>query len=258
MVVPNLQDSYLALPLVGVKLPVFGLCFGTAFVLGIIFGFRYLVPKYELNREKSLTWLALCCGFGAAGGHWVDLIFYRPHVPFFAGGNWLRFFDGLASTGAFSGAVLGSALFCWVWRERPWPYFAMGFEGCAMIWAVGRLGCALIHDHLGAPTTFFLGVLLPDGSVRHDLGLYEFLFLAVFVSPYVWKRRHDKPQPLVSIRAIAWRYGAFRFLVDFLRPEPRYLGLTFAQYFSCGLLVIVMSSLWVERFGFKRWRGARA
>jgi prolipoprotein diacylglyceryltransferase len=97
-----------------------------------------------------------------------------------------------------------------------------------------------------------MGIQFADGTVRHDLGFYEFLFLAVFVTPYVWRRRNEPAAPWNAVVAIGMRYGAFRFCLDFLRLEPRFLGLTFAQYFCLGLLLaaVVVSSRDI------RWRSA--
>ena len=43
-------------------------------------------------------------------------------------------------------------------------------------WMIGRLGCALIHDHVGQASTGCLTVRFPAGSA-YDLGVLEFLFL---------------------------------------------------------------------------------
>jgi len=49
---------------------------------------------------------------------------------------------------------------------------------------IGRIGCILINDHQGAATNLPWGILWPDGTLRHPVGIYEMLvgfgLLAVF------------------------------------------------------------------------------
>lgn len=222
----------------GIGLPVFGFFFGLGILLGIVYIVVYGEKKHGLPRHRILHWLAISTVTTLAFAHWVELLFYRPELSFFEGGRWLRFFDGIASTGAMAGALLGSAIFVVLFRAPIASYYAVGFEGCALVWGIGRIGCALLNEHLAGPTTFFLGVRFPDGSVRHDLGLYECVYLLSVLTPYVWRRRNAPADPVGMISAISLAYGAFRFLIDFLRPEVRYAGLTFAQYFSLFLVAL--------------------
>ena len=71
----------------------------------------------------------------------------------------------------------------------------------------------------------------------HDLGLYEFLFLALLVVPafIIWSRR---PRPVgFFLVAFAWLYLPVRFCLDTLRvADARYLGLTPAQWVSAVIM----------------------
>ncbi len=224
------------IPILG--LPVFGFFVGTSILVGLVYVFTYGARKYQISRQLMLHWLAISTVATAAGAHWVELLFYRPDLPFFENGNWLKFFDGIASTGATAGALIGTGIFVRLFRVPMAPFYAVGFEGWALVWFIGRIGCALLNEHLGGVTTFFLGVRMPDGLTYHDLGLYECLFLFFFLTLYVWRRRNAAPDALGMVATTSFRYGIFRFFLDYLRPEPRYFSLTFAQYFSLFLLVL--------------------
>jgi phosphatidylglycerol:prolipoprotein diacylglycerol transferase len=102
-------------------------------------------------------------------------------------------------------------------------------------WVFGRLGCTLVHDHVGTPSTFLLAVRFPNGP-RHDLGLYEFLYtLVVLVPAVVVLDRRQRP-PGTSVAVLALMYAPVRFLLDFLRQtdlpgaDVRHHALTVAQY----------------------------
>ncbi len=100
---------------------------------------------------------------------------------------------------------------------------------------VGRIGCFLIHDHPGTLTHFVLGVRYPDGSTRHDLGLY--LSLLGFATGGLFLFLHRKP------RTQGFWFGTYmmieggsRFYLDFFRVvDTRYFGLTPTQYFAIPL-----------------------
>src|SRR5262249_13518291 len=113
-------------------------------------------------------------------------------------------------------------------------------------WVCGRLGCALVHDHVGTPSEFVLAVRFPNGP-RHDLGLYEFLYTVVILVPAVVILDRRSSPPGTSVAVLALLYAPVRFLLDFLRQtdlsgaDVRYHGLTVAQYGSIVLAGIGLS-----------------
>jgi len=124
---------------------------------------------------------------------------------------------GLASNGAIIGGLAGGIAYCWVQRIS-WARaltlldiaaFAAPFAG-----AVGRLGCALAHDHRGLPSEGWFGVHFPEGG-RYDLGLMDLAFLSALCAVFIALAR--KPRPSLFFMGIAaLSYGAFRICrVDF-------------------------------------------
>ncbi|HET9554176.1 MAG TPA: prolipoprotein diacylglyceryl transferase family protein, partial [Anaeromyxobacteraceae bacterium] len=113
---------------------------------------------------------AIALAGGLVGAHLVHLLAYHPEE---LADPWvlLRLGDGLSSMGGLAGGV-AAALF--LFRGRRPGLLAYGDAlalGLAPGWAVGRVGCALVHDHPGRLTTSPLAVAFPDG-LRHDLGAY--------------------------------------------------------------------------------------
>jgi phosphatidylglycerol:prolipoprotein diacylglycerol transferase len=97
--------------------------------------------------------------------------------------------------------------------------------------AVGRLGCALQHDHPGVSSTHWLAVRFPDGP-RFDLGLLEFLYVSVVAGLFAWLDRRPRPDGFY-IGLFFAVYGPVRFAMDVLRVgEARYAGWTPGQYLS--------------------------
>jgi len=162
----------------------------------------------------------------------------------------LAFWNGMSSLGGLAGAFLGLAFYYHRLGRRSWlPVADVLVQALVIGWVFGRLGCALIHDHVGRPSAFWLAVRFPDGS-RHDLGLYELLYTVIVLVPAVIVLNRKTRPPGATVAAIALLYGPARFVLDFLRnsdlpgADVRYSGLTLAQY---GCIVLTAVGLAIAR-----------
>jgi phosphatidylglycerol---prolipoprotein diacylglyceryl transferase len=175
--------------------------------------------------------------------------------------NWplgLRIWDGISSYGGFLGGAIGFALYVW-WKRLPARLFAdLTIIGLLVAFTIGRLGCTTVNDHIGAavdPNAWY--AFLAQDYVRADnlgnladiypgtstyirawnLGLLEFFYLVPVNIVVLWLAfRPSKRLPAGFITVLTGvLYAPVRFFLDFLRLEdtdPRYLGLTFAQWAS--------------------------
>lgn len=106
---------------------------------------------------------------------------------------------------------------------------------------IGRIGCFLIHDHPGTLTHFILGVKYPDGTIRHDHGLYlSIIGFLIFILFFILGRKNRKPGFFLG----SWLVidGTARFFLDFFRLDIKYFGLTPTQWV---LFVIVGIGIWI-------------
>jgi phosphatidylglycerol:prolipoprotein diacylglycerol transferase len=142
---------------------------------------------------------------------------------------------GMSSFGGFAGGLAGAFLY---FRRlgRPWLADAdILTEALVVSWIFGRLGCSLVHDHLGAATSFPLGISFRGGTF-HDLGLYEFLFTLCVLVPALRLVRRRARRPGLCVATVCLLYAPVRFGLDFLRiADVRYLGLTPAQWGAMAL-----------------------
>jgi phosphatidylglycerol---prolipoprotein diacylglyceryl transferase len=113
--------------------------------------------------------------------------------------------------------------------------------------AVGRLACFVGGCCFGAPTSMPWGVVFPlvDAQPRHPTQLYEFAFHASMAGLLFWfQLRGWFRGQLIKLYLIA--YLSYRFLTEFIRPEPRlWLGLTGYQWAALALLPL-FGWLWVR------------
>ena len=90
-------------------------------------------------------------------------------------------------------------------------------------WMLGRLGCALAHDHRGLWSTNWIAVRFPEGA-RYDLGLVEFLFLIGLAALFRWLDRSGRPAGFF-FGLYGVTYGLFRAWLDTLHIQPfRFFG----------------------------------
>jgi phosphatidylglycerol:prolipoprotein diacylglycerol transferase len=115
----------------------------------------------------------------------------------------------------------------------------------ALALAVGRWGCFYNGCCYGVPTNLPWAVPFrqPDGAAAlcHPTQIYESLFHLTMAGVLAWLTLRDiSPRQRLKLYLIA--YGAYRFLTEYIRPEPAWwLGLTFYQWaallLAAGLLV---------------------
>jgi phosphatidylglycerol:prolipoprotein diacylglycerol transferase len=192
----------------------------------------------EAELRAAIVW-AVIPGFLVA-----HLVALWPHLGTriaWTSPRLFEFWNGMSSFGGFLGALVGLTIFHYRRAVVSWVSMAEVLTQALVVgWVFGRLGCTLVHDHIGRPSAFWLAVRFPDGP-RHDLGLYELIYTVLILLPAV-VLLNGRPRPAgATIAWIALLYAPARFLADFLRStdlpgsDPRYFGLTWAQY-ACVVL----------------------
>ena len=159
-----------------------------------------------------------------------------------------RIWDGgMSALGGFLGGGLSFFVFC---RRRCLPaldYLNAAAYGLPWGYAVGRIGCFLIHDHPGIASGAWLAVNFPGGP-RLDLGLFH-AFLGLAIGLAFWrleKAAAGRPVPYLALFLIIYGFG--RLALDFLRSwdpavsDARLWGLTPAQILS---LPMVFAGSWL-------------
>jgi phosphatidylglycerol:prolipoprotein diacylglycerol transferase len=226
--------------------------FGAMVALGVLAG-AWLFSR-ELDA-RGLGHASSVASFGAiAGLVGAKVLFVIEHLgeePVLA---LLTSRGGLSWFGGLVGGV-GAGLAVVLARRWPvTPLLAATAPAVALGQAIGRVGCFLVGDDYGRPTTLPWGVAFPRGLPPttvpvHPTQLYETVFLGALAWALVRWRRQG-----VTDRAIVGRYcvlaGAFRFLLEFVRVNVRVAaGLTVAQIASLALVGAGLAFLLVRGRG---------
>lgn len=243
--------------------------FGVIVAAGVLIG-AYLLRRYAewhgVSDEhiRHLTgWITIT---GFIGAHVFDVLAYQWHEleqdPLLL----IKIWAGISSYGGFIGGAMGFAFYVWWKRLDPRLMADIAVVGLLPAFSIGRIGCTVVSDHIGAavgnPDAWYAALamdyprygdaVLHNSGIAHlaatypgtgefirawNLGLIELLYLIPVNALILWYGfRPSKRMPAGFLVALAGiLYAPVRFFLDYLRPEtsdPRYVGLTFAQWSS--------------------------
>jgi len=123
-------------------------------------------------------------------------------------------------------------------RSRTGDLFAIPL--CVGI-AIGRIGCfvaGLADDTYGTATGLPWGVDFGDGVRRHPTQLYEIVFL-LLLAGVLWRLSRRPHRNGALFRVFMGSYLGWRFVVDFIKPQPHVVGLNMIQWACLSGLVAV-------------------
>ena len=271
MTVPYLAQP--SLDLGPLTVHAFGVIVAASVYAGLVIG-RRRFTRLGLDRAfgERLGWWTVVGGF--LGAHLFSVLLYFPEKVIENPLVLFKLWEDISSFGGILGGAIGIWLFFRI-RARDveptmrWMYLDVAAFVFPISLMIGRMACSLAHDHPGTVTNFPLAVSLESEQARaqitqayadadrlaemppasellnldfHDLGWYEFLYLAVVVVPLVLmlerrERRGPRRQPGIFLAAFIALYMPVRFLLDFLRvSDVRYAGLTPAQWAALAAL----------------------
>ena len=225
--------------------------FGTLVALGVYIGSIVAMRHARergLNEKKMSEFIFWTVGIGFIGGHVLDAIFYHPERVMRDPLYLIMLWEGLSSYGGFVGALCGALAWRFSRKEPVLGYIECVASAFPLAWVFGRAGCASVHDHPGRLSDAWFAVKWPLGNSyvgRFDLGLIEMVLTIPLAIAFwiLWQKKPKRPLGFyMGIMCAA--YAPVRFFLDFLREDehdllggdPRYGGLTPAQWACFGLL----------------------
>lgn len=213
---------------------------------------RWLAPPLVLPAGQRAG-LAIGALIGAAVGAKTPFLFDDLQATY-DGTAWIT--DGRTLTWGLVGGYLGVEIAKWSLgvRARTGDSFA---PAVAASIAIGRVGCFVGGCCFGAESSLPWAVDFGDGVHRHPTQLYEAAFHALaFVALLALRERELFRHHRMKLYVIV--YFAYRFVTEWIRPEPRgLLGLTFYQWSSLFFAALFAVHWWLDARG-ERERGQLA
>ncbi|MCC7008485.1 MAG: prolipoprotein diacylglyceryl transferase [Acidobacteria bacterium] len=201
--------------------------FGLFVALGALAGLWVL--QRELRRS-GLPEAALDAAVaGLVGGFaGAKLLWTAEHVGEAPLASLLFSRGGLSWFGGFAGGLGAGLAYMRLHRVPVLPVLSAATPALAIGHALGRVGCFLVGDDYGRPTSLPWGVAFPEGLPPttervHPTQLYEAVVLVPLALLLLRWRRAG-----VSDRIVLGRYlvavGVLRFAIEFIRVNERVLG----------------------------------
>jgi phosphatidylglycerol---prolipoprotein diacylglyceryl transferase len=256
---------------------------GLGIAVGFLIGAQLMVRRARARGGPSETdiWNTLFWGLiGSMVGARVAYVIGHFSEVTDSGDDLLGIFrvweGGISLLGGIVGGVLAGLPYARRHRLGFWRMTDLAAPGLALGIAVGRIGDLVIGDHLGKPTSFFLGwrclgesggiapqsaeayrAAVEAGSppslgcfdvVVHQTAIYDFISAWVLFGVLIWLgRRSLRPGALAIVFGL-W-YGTMRVITDFLRVDKTYFGLTGSQITALTVALVCL-------FFLVRYRGA--
>jgi phosphatidylglycerol:prolipoprotein diacylglycerol transferase len=216
--------------------------FGAMVALGAVFGILLLrseMVRSGLDGGKGIDAALVGVLGGLAGAkllyvveHWAEPL-----------SDTLLSRGGMSWFGGLTGGVLAGLAMVAYARLPLMAVLSAAAPALAIGQAVGRIGCFLVGDDYGRPTSLPWGVAFPQGLPPtidrvHPTQLYEFTLLLGIAGVLLWLRRRGTADRAV----VAWYLvlaGGMRFLIEIVRVNQVVVaGLTTAQLFSVAMVLI--------------------
>jgi len=246
----------------------FGLMMALGFITGsYLLAYEFKRRKLDPNIANNITLIALVAG--VAGSKILYLI-----------ENWSFFIEdpfGMAfSPGGltfYGGFILATVSIYAYGRRKGIKFLTLAdaiSPALILSYGIARIGCHLAGDgDYGFPTTLpwgtdyskgtfppseafkgfpeitsnFPGGVVPNNTPCHPTPIYEFI-MCVFIFWFLWRMRKKISQPGKLFSFYLILAGIERFLIEFLRPNPRILeGLSEAQLISIILILLGVAGL---------------
>ena len=247
----------------------YGVFLALAFLCAIFVTVR-LAARDGLPKEKIYDlclWLLLSSLVGSK----LLMLFTEPEYR--ANPKLLFSLDFLRSGGVFYGGLIGALLAGFFlmrrWRLPWWKTADACAPGIALGNFFGRQGCFSAGCCWGKPTTLPWGVQfteagheitgVPTGIHLHPTQLYESFTMLIVFFFLLWLHKKKKFSGQV-ILAYAVIYATVRFLIEFVRDDPRgdVLGLTTLTGLSTSQLIGLVVGIGALILLVIRWRRANA
>jgi phosphatidylglycerol:prolipoprotein diacylglycerol transferase len=243
--------------------------FGAMVALGFLTAYWISVAEFRrrrLPKPKDLASSLLLLAF--VGGLVGAKLFHLLEHPEELHGDPLGALVSPAGLTFHGGFLVAAALFLWyIWRHRLplWRIADAIAPALILAYGIGRIGCHLAGDgDYGIPTDVPWAVTYPKGTVPtlsalnpelrrryeelfpgrpvpedipvHPTPIYEAL-AAGAIFALLWRLRRSMPEGKLFALYLVLA-GLERFLVEFIRLNPTYWGLSQAQWFALAAMLV--------------------
>jgi prolipoprotein diacylglyceryltransferase len=230
------------------KFPLHGILEFAAYFIGFRY-FLYLRKRQpDTINTSNRVWILIGAIFGSIVGSRIVGGLEDPGQIKIADNVFLYFYQNKTVLGGFLGGLWGVEIIKKVIKEK---HSSGDLFTYPMILAlvIGRIGCfsmGVYEETYGTATTFFTGMNLGDGQLRHPVALYEIVFLILLWIGLVQLEKKYQLAEGLRFKFFMIAYVVFRFFLDFVKPHYTFnFGLSTIQVTGAvGLLYYLI--IWLQ------------
>lgn len=208
-----------------------------AFFIGIRIYYFEKRKITDFISDTNRLWILLGAMLGALIGSRVIALLENPDL--FSSLNWKILYQNKTVAGGFFGGLFGVEFT----KKRIGVTEASGdiyVIPIIIALIIGRIGCfgmGVLEPTYGIETTFFTGMPLGDGKLRHPIALYEIVYLAG-----MWCMMKGLPMRNFingdRFKLFMVLYFFYRFLVEWIKPfHPLFMGLSIQHWIAIFIFV---------------------
>lgn len=231
---------------------------GIGIAVGFLLGARLMLPEAAKKgiREDDVYTILIRAAIGSLIG--ARLAYVANHFGDYTDdliGIFKIYEGGISLLGGIFGAILFALPVARKLRLDAWKLLDSAAPGIALGIFIGRIGDMVVGDHLGKPTTFFLGYQCQKGvetaspcigNIVHQPHLYDLIMVSLILVFLLRLRRAPHRYDGFQIIVFATLYGIARFIEDFFRiDETHGTGLTGSQWTS--VVTVLICAYWLVR-----------
>lgn len=208
-----------------------------AFIIGYrIYAYRKKRIEDPFTSEQRL-YILLGAAIGALFFSRIIAGLEHPSLLAKTTNIWLYFYLNKTVVGGFLGGWLGVEITKYLLKTKRSSGDVMVVP-IAIALIIGRIGCfsqGVFEETYGNETTWWTGMDLGDGKLRHPLALYEMVWILFLVAGVYWLERKKSLAEGLRFKLFMFGYFAYRFVAEYYKPhEPLALQLNSIQW---GILI---------------------
>ncbi len=190
-------------------------------------------PISDMNR----LWILLGAMVGALVGSRAIALFENPNL--ITNQTWLTFYQNKTIAGGFFGGLFGVELSKKIIGVRiaSGDIYVIPILAAIIIGRIGCFGMGILEPTCGIETSFFTGMNLGDGKLRHPVALYEITAMLVLMIFFIYTKKY-KLQNGDRFKLFMVTYFLYRFLVEFIKPyHSLFYGLSIIHWISIFIFI---------------------
>jgi prolipoprotein diacylglyceryltransferase len=209
-----------------------------AFFVGIRLYYYLKKQSTDSISDINRLWIMLGAMIGALiGSRFIAMLENPAQI---CNQSLLTIYQNKTVAGGFLGGLFGVELIKKIIGEKTASGDAYVIPIIVALF-IGRIGCFLMgitEPTFGIETTFFTGINLGDGKLRHPVALYEMAYMLVLLVIFT-KIKFKNFNNGDKFKLFMILYFLYRFLVEFIKPYyPLFLQLSSIQLSAVFILQI--------------------